>query len=99
MDETQPLLAPVPPPTTAAGQFPYIPDVNVPNDESFDHRVDFNPNGDPENPLEWPKAYHNGVILLLAFMAFTVYARISYHPTFNQTSISNTPSEHAPVSV
>lgn len=99
MDETQPLLAPVPPPTTAAGQFPYIPDVNVPNDESFDHRVDFNPNGDPENPLEWPKAYHNGVILLLAFMAFTVYARISYHPTFNQTSISNTPSEHSPVSV
>ncbi|KAF7943857.1 uncharacterized protein EAE97_005927 [Botrytis byssoidea] len=72
MDEIQPLLAPVPPPTTAAGQFPYIPDVNVPNDESFDHRVDFNPNGDPENPLEWPKAYHNGVILLLAFMAFTV---------------------------
>ncbi|KAF7864105.1 hypothetical protein EAF04_007070 [Stromatinia cepivora] len=72
MDETRPLLAPVPPPTTAAGQYPYIPDVNIPNDDSFDHRIDFNPGGDPENPLEWPKAYHNGVTLLLAFMAFTV---------------------------
>ncbi|ESZ93126.1 hypothetical protein SBOR_6498 [Sclerotinia borealis F-4128] len=72
MDENHPLLAPVPPPTNAAGQYPYIPDVNIPHDESFDHRIDFNPNGDPENPLEWPKAYHDGVILLLAFMAFTV---------------------------
>lgn len=34
--------------------------------------VDFDPNGDPENPLEWPKAYKRGVVALLAFMAFTV---------------------------
>ena len=34
--------------------------------------VDFDPNGDEENPLEWPKAYKNGVVWLLAFMAFTV---------------------------
>ncbi|KAB8304151.1 hypothetical protein EYC80_003570 [Monilinia laxa] len=72
MDETQPLLAPVPPLTNTTGQSPCIPDVNILNDESFDHRIDFNPHGDPENPLEWPKAYHNGVILLLALMAFTV---------------------------
>ncbi|KAG0652167.1 MFS transporter prlG [Hyphodiscus hymeniophilus] len=34
--------------------------------------VDFDPNGDPDNPLDWPKAYKLGVVLLLAFMAFTV---------------------------
>jgi hypothetical protein len=34
--------------------------------------VDFDPKGDAENPLEWPKAYKNGVVALLAFMAFTV---------------------------
>ncbi|QSZ36412.1 hypothetical protein DSL72_006289 [Monilinia vaccinii-corymbosi] len=82
-DETQPLLAPVPPPsanlnaavaTAAARQYPCIPDpdVNISNDDSFDWRIDFDPNGDAENPLEWPKAYHNGVIMLLAFMAFIV---------------------------
>jgi hypothetical protein len=34
--------------------------------------VDFDPNGDPENPLEWSKAYKMGVVSLLGFMAFTV---------------------------
>lgn len=63
MDETQPLLAVVSQPINTTEQ----------DNESFDHRIDFNPNGDPENPLEWPKAYRNGVILLLAFMSFTVY--------------------------
>jgi hypothetical protein len=33
--------------------------------------VDFDPNGDPENPLEWSKTYKMGVVALLAFMAFT----------------------------
>lgn len=35
-------------------------------------QVDFDPNGDPENPMDWPKAYKLGVVALLAFMAFTV---------------------------
>jgi hypothetical protein len=34
--------------------------------------VDFDPNGDADNPMEWPTAYKNGVVALLAFMAFTV---------------------------
>ena len=34
--------------------------------------VRFDPNGDPLNPQDWPKAYRWGIVLLLAFMAFTV---------------------------
>lgn len=34
--------------------------------------VDFNPNGDEGNPLDWSKAYKLEVVALLSFMAFTV---------------------------
>ena len=34
--------------------------------------VEFDPFGDPENPLDWSQRYKQGVVLLLAFMAFTV---------------------------
>jgi len=34
--------------------------------------VEFDPAGDPENPLDWSNSYKRGVVLLLAFMAFTV---------------------------
>jgi hypothetical protein len=34
--------------------------------------VDFNPNGDPDNPMDWSRAYKLGVVSLLALMAFTV---------------------------
>lgn len=34
--------------------------------------VEFDPNGDPDNPLEWPTRYKWSIVLLLAFMAFTV---------------------------
>ena len=34
--------------------------------------VDFDPNGDPDNPMDWSKNYKRGVVSLLAFMAFTV---------------------------
>ena len=34
--------------------------------------VDFDPNGDPDNPRDWPTAYKWGIVALLAFMAFTV---------------------------
>jgi hypothetical protein len=37
-----------------------------------DHLVEFDPNGDPENPLEWPVAFKWGIVALLALMAFTV---------------------------
>ena len=34
--------------------------------------VDFDPNGDPDNPLDWSRAYKLQVVFLLVFMAFTV---------------------------
>ncbi len=34
--------------------------------------VNFDPNGDTDNPQEWPKAFRWGIVGLLAFMAFTV---------------------------
>ncbi|KAK4151550.1 major facilitator superfamily domain-containing protein [Chaetomidium leptoderma] len=34
--------------------------------------VDFDPNGDPENPLEWPAPFKWAVVSMLALMAFTV---------------------------
>ena len=34
--------------------------------------IDFDPNGDPENPLDWPARFRWMVVFLLAFMAFTV---------------------------
>ena len=34
--------------------------------------VRFDPNGDPDNPLEWSTRYRWGITFLLAFMAFTV---------------------------
>jgi hypothetical protein len=57
MDETQPLLG------HAFEQESHSVDRPL---------VEFDPNGDPENPQDWPNAYKWGIILLLAFMAFTV---------------------------
>jgi hypothetical protein len=34
--------------------------------------VDFDPNGDPDNPLDWSRVYKLQVVFLLVFMAFTV---------------------------
>lgn len=31
---------------------------------------EFDCNGDPENPLEWPSSYKWGVVALLSFMGF-----------------------------
>jgi hypothetical protein len=38
--------------------------------------VDFNPDGDEDNPVEWPTAFKWTIVALLAFMAFTVYVKI-----------------------
>ncbi|OTB05539.1 hypothetical protein M426DRAFT_319810 [Hypoxylon sp. CI-4A] len=61
MDETQPLL-----------QDTNLVYVEREEDPSNKNIVDFNPNGDEENPMEWPRAYKWGIVSLLAFMAFTV---------------------------
>ena len=34
--------------------------------------VKFQPDGDPENPVDWPSSYKWGIVSLLAFMGFTV---------------------------
>lgn len=46
--------------------------------------VEFDPNGDPENPMDWPSAYKWGIVALLAAMAFTVtFTCISVVPIAN----------------
>ena len=61
-DETQPLLG-----GPEATENPVLKPVDRTD------IVDFDPNGDPENPRDWPKTYKWGIVSLLAFMAFTVY--------------------------
>ncbi|KAK7890096.1 hypothetical protein LTR67_008561 [Exophiala xenobiotica] len=71
MDETQPLL-----PEVTTDQQPKHHDKNV---------VDFDPDGDSENPQDWPQAYKWGIVALLAFMAFTVtFTCISVVPVANR---------------
>lgn len=41
-------------------------------DNAKSNIVRFDPNGDPDNPLDWPVKYRWGITILLAFMAFTV---------------------------
>jgi hypothetical protein len=43
------------------------------DDANSKNVVDFDPNGDEGNPMDWPNAYKYGIVALLAFMAFTVY--------------------------
>ncbi|OTA57683.1 major facilitator superfamily transporter [Hypoxylon sp. EC38] len=74
MDETQPLL-----------QDAHLVYVEREDDPSSKDIVDFDPNGDAENPMEWPNAYKWGIVALLAFMAFTVtFTCISVVPVANR---------------
>lgn len=61
MDERQPLLE---------SQGETIAD---PQRNGKSHIVDFDPDGDEDNPLEWSKKYRWFVIFLLSFIALTVY--------------------------
>lgn len=63
MNETQPLLPPSP---------THLGDIDSQQNDLVNSIIMFDPDGDPENPMEWPKTYQRGVIFLLAFMAFTV---------------------------
>jgi hypothetical protein len=68
MDESTPLL-----PDEATNPIPRNDLLErVPNKDI----VDFDPHGDTENPMDWPKAYKWGIVALLAFMAFTVYVPV-----------------------
>ncbi len=89
MDETQPLLAEV-----------RIVDTERCDEVSRKDIVDFNGDGDAENPVEWPAAYKWGVVLLLSFTAFTVYVITSSENIKNTarllTLASSGPSHASP---
>ncbi|KAI0453053.1 MFS transporter [Xylaria acuta] len=74
MDETQPLLADV-----------HLVDTERCDELSREDIVDFDVDGDAENPMEWPTAYKWGIVSLLFFMAFTVtFTCISVVPIANR---------------
>jgi hypothetical protein len=76
-DDAQPLLRSV----TNEGHQVYTDPAPVPQNAAEDSEttiVDFDPNGDAENPLEWAKPFKWAVVSMLAMMAFTVYE--SYLP-------------------
>ncbi|KAH6647749.1 MFS transporter [Truncatella angustata] len=75
MDETQPLLP------SEADRAP-IPESDQIADKDL---VTFDPDGDTENPLDWPIAYKWSIVALLALMAFTVtFTCISVVPVANR---------------
>ena len=43
--------------------------------------VEFNPDGDPENPQDWPVTFKWSVVMLLSMMAFVTYVDIPSHLT------------------
>lgn len=74
MDETTPLL-----PDAATA----IPGEDQDHDAAK-NIIGFDPNGDPENPMDWPSAYKWGIVTLLAAMAFTVtFTCVSVVPIAN----------------
>ncbi len=70
-DETQPLLRSI----TNEGHQVYT---DPPQDAQHDGDslsttiVDFDPAGDPDNPLDWPTPFKWAIVSMLALMAFTV---------------------------
>jgi MFS family permease len=77
-DDAQPLLRSV----TNEGHQVYTDPAPVPQDGADTTEttiVDFNPNGDAENPLEWPTPFKWAVVSMLAMMAFTVYVSCLTH--------------------
>lgn len=71
MNETQPLLR-----DTHDSDLERVLSKNGYNNSQI---VDFDPNGDPENPVDWPKAYKRGIVALLALMAFTTFVQLKRH--------------------
>jgi hypothetical protein len=63
MEETQPLLS-------SPRLNGYVADEQ--RKAVYNDVIEFNPDGDPDNPMDWPDSYKRGVIFLLAFMAFSV---------------------------
>ena len=68
MEETQPLLRPV----LSREESGRHDQEHRPDPSKGFIIVDFDPNGDSDNPMDWPKLYRWGIVGLLALMAFTV---------------------------
>ncbi|KAB5529053.1 major facilitator superfamily transporter [Coniochaeta sp. 2T2.1] len=70
-------------------------------DDALHGAIDFDPSGDPENPLEWPAALKWSIVALLTFMAFTVtFTCISLVPVANRIAFDlNHGHENKEVSV
>jgi hypothetical protein len=64
MEETSPLLR------YASPTYIEHPLPKSPQNETT--TVNFDPDGDPDNPLDWSRSYRWGIVGLLACMAFTV---------------------------
>ncbi|SPQ26214.1 5f8ae36b-3033-4962-92d2-03b9cc23ed14 [Thermothielavioides terrestris] len=100
-DDTQPLLGPF----TGQRQQGYSAPTAGPGDAADAAEtivVDFDADGDAENPLEWPTPFKWGVVSLLACMAFTVtFTCISVVPLASDIvrdlSASPNPSKSASV--
>ncbi|KAI8629484.1 MFS general substrate transporter [Xylariaceae sp. FL1651] len=74
MDETQPLLAEV-----------QLVDTERCDEISRKDIIDFDVNGDADNPMEWPTAYKWAIVALLSLMAFTVtFTCIAVVPVANR---------------
>lgn len=71
-DDTQPLLGALAPEQRQAYTHSAAPLQDVADIAEPTTIVDFDPNGDAENPLEWASPFKWGVVSLLACMAFTV---------------------------
>jgi len=68
MDEASPLLARI----SSADNSKISEDGPCGIPTNAGRRIDFDPDGDAENPLEWKPAYKWGLVLLQALIAFTV---------------------------
>ena len=66
VDETAPLLR------HQGGIHTTAPEDRIDDNLSKCNIVDFDPEGDDENPLNWPRYYKWAIVLLLALSHFTV---------------------------
>jgi hypothetical protein len=82
MDESQPLLRNITPERHQQAYTNPLPDEDGGADIAETIIVDFDPRGDPDNPLEWPTPFKWTVVSMLAFMAFTVYVHAYLHTPF-----------------
>lgn len=59
--------------------------------------VEFDPNGDPENPQDWPLAFKWSIVLLLSMLGFITYVSpLRYHTLTNSSVYLHDDFSHPP---